>query len=105
MYLEYTVGYIEGSCSKCEVSMSNANNTASRQLTNVPGKGIWDSHGEVVDSPQTSREAVVVCYHHGRIEGLKVQNQDWICIEFRFRFQNQGKTLWSSHSAVQGQYW
>lgn len=29
MYLEYTVGYIEGSCSKCEVSMSKAKNTAS----------------------------------------------------------------------------
>lgn len=52
----------------------------------------------MVHSPQTCGETVVIGYHHGGVQGLEIQNQNWVCIEFRFRFQNQRKTLWGCHS-------
>ena len=56
------------------------------------------SQGQVSHSPKTGCVAVVVTNDDGRIQGLEIQDQDWVRVEFRFRFQNQRQTLRSRHS-------
>ena len=67
-------------------------------LTGIGMCVLFNSRCEVVHSAQTRGEAIVVGYHHRGVQRLEIQNQNWIRIEFRFRFQNQRKTLWCGHS-------
>ncbi|WAR07486.1 CCB22-like protein [Mya arenaria] len=40
---------------------------------------------EAVEASKTCGEAVVVGDHDGRVEGLKIHHNDWVCVEPRFR--------------------
>lgn len=52
----------------------------------------------MLNTAKTCGEAVVVCDHHGRVEGREVEHDDGILVESRLGFHDERDALWCLRS-------